>query len=103
MARFVLAHFTGPRWARGVPYPEQPGIEAHFAFMHDLAERGVLLAGGPYADADDEGRMVGMAIVELEDPAAARELGASDASVQAGLLRVEVREWGPRMGSWLGG
>jgi uncharacterized protein YciI len=47
--------------------------------------------------------MVGMAIVELEGLAAAQALGASDASVQAGLLRVEVREWGPRMGNWLGG
>jgi uncharacterized protein YciI len=103
MARFVLAHLPGPSWASGVPYSSQPGIEAHFGFMHGLAERGLLLAGGPYTDGEDGGRMVGMAIVEATDLAAAEAIAAEDASVQTGLLRVEVREWGPRMGSWLEG
>lgn len=103
MARFVLAHLPGPSWASGVPYPSQPGIEAHFGFMHGLAERGLLLAGGPYTDGADDGRMVGMAIVEADDLTMAEAIAAGDASVGSGLLRVEVREWGPRMGSWLEG
>jgi uncharacterized protein YciI len=101
MARFVLAHTPGPRWAMGAPYASQPGIEAHFGFMHSLAERSLLLAGGPYFDGVDDGRMVGMAIIETDDLASAEAIAAEDGSVQAGLMRVEVREWGPRMGSWL--
>jgi uncharacterized protein YciI len=102
MRRFVLAHSPGPLWAMGAPYAAQQGIEAHFGFMHSLAQRGLLLAGGPYAEAGDaDGRMVGMAIIEADDLAAAEAIAAEDGSVRAGLMRVEVREWGPRMGSWL--
>lgn len=103
MARFVLAHLPGSSWAADVPYPSQRGIEAHFGFMHGLAERGLLLAGGPYTDGKDDGSTVGMAIIEADDLAAAEAIAAEDASVQTGLLRVEVREWGPRMGRWLAG
>lgn len=101
MTRFVLAHTPGPNWVAGVPYPSQPGIEAHFGFMHGLAEREILLAGGPYDDDVDDGRMVGMAIIQADDLVRAEAIAAEDASVQAGLIRVEVRAWGPRMGSWL--
>ena len=44
-----------------------------------------------------------MAIVEADDLSTAEAIAAEDASVGSGLLRVEVREWGPRMGSWLEG
>ena len=99
MARYVLAHHRGARWVAGVPYVEQPGVMDHFTFMHGLAERGVLLAGGPY---EEDGDPVGMAIVEADDRTAAEALAAEDASVRGGLLTVTVREWGPRMGRWLG-
>jgi uncharacterized protein YciI len=99
MPRFVLAHHPGARWAPGVPYVEQPGVMDHFAFMRRLAEHDALLAGGPFETVGDP---VGMAIIEADDLTAAEALAAEDASVRGGLLTVTVREWGPRMGRWLG-
>ena len=101
MPRYVLEHRPGTAWVEGVPYTEQPGIMDHLSFMHSLAERGILLAGGPFKEAGGAS-MVGMAIIEVEHPAAAEALAAGDASVRSGLLRVEVREWNPRVGRWLG-
>ncbi len=100
MPLFVMAHRPGSAWEPGVPYPEQHGVRDHFDFMRRLAADGVLRAGGPYADGSTD--PVGMAIVEVEDLAAAEALGATDASVRSALLTVSVRPWDPRMGSWLG-
>jgi uncharacterized protein YciI len=86
----LLLHGPGPAWKQGVPRGEQPGIELHFAFLDWLAERGLLVAGGPLLDADAEG----MLVVGFAEHAEA-ELAATtiDQAVVTGLLTVRVRPW----------
>jgi uncharacterized protein YciI len=97
---FVLTHRSGPSWRPGGPFAEQRGIEVHVAFLRSLAERGVLVLAGAFADPTRDGP-VGMAIIRADTLAAARMIAEEDGSLQAGLLRVDVREWLPRMGSGL--
>jgi uncharacterized protein YciI len=97
---FVLTHRSGPSWRPGTPFTEQRGIEVHVAFMQSLEERGLLVLGGPFADPTRDGP-VGMAIIRADGMEAARKIAEEDGSLQAGLLRVDVREWLPKMGSEL--
>ena len=97
---FVIEHSTGPAWRAGTPYPAQPGIEGHMAFMRSLHDRGILVIGGPFTDAVGD-RPVGMAIVRAETTEAAEALAAEDASVAAGLIRYHVRPWMVPMGTAL--
>lgn len=88
MPTFVLFHSPGPDWAQGVPYHQQPGIEAHVAFARRLADDGLLLMGGPFADEASGG----MLIVQAESLEQAESLAHEDESI-GGLLRVNVRPW----------
>jgi uncharacterized protein YciI len=97
---FVLTHRSGPSWRPGAPFAEQRGIEVHAAFLRSLAERGVLVLAGPFADPTRDGP-VSMAIIRAGGMEAARTIAEEDGSIQAGLLRVDVREWLPETGSGL--
>ena len=97
---FVLAHRAGPDWQSDLTLFEQPGVAAHIAFMSSVTERGLMVLGGPYAPDPGE-ELVGMAVIHAADLDAARAIAAEDESVRAGLLRVSVREWTPKMGSAL--
>ena len=99
MPIYVLAHRPGPAWDPDLPYAEQPGVMGHIDFMRALDERGVLLAGGPFAQASAD-QPVGMAIVSAADLEDASRMAVEDTSLAAGLLSLEVREWRHRMGSW---
>jgi len=46
--RVVLRLAPGPTWTSGTP-EEQPGWDAHAAFIDDLIERGVFIMGGPWS------------------------------------------------------
>ena len=65
--------------------------DRHLAFRADLRERGVLVAGGPLVDQDDE-RLRGISIWSC-DPDAARRICSEDPAVRAGRLAVEVMTW----------
>jgi uncharacterized protein YciI len=65
--------------------------DRHLAFRADLREQGVLVAGGPFVDQDDE-RLRGISIWSC-DPETARRLSSEDPAVQAGRLAVEVMTW----------
>ena len=88
MLTFVLFHQPGPDWEEGVPYPEQPGIDAHFEFARKLANDGHLLMGGPFVDEASGG----MLVIQAESLDRAEMLANEDASI-GGLLRVTVRPW----------
>ena len=98
MSLFVLFHSPGPAWDPALPYPEQAGVTEHIGFMRSLAERGVMVLGGPFEHAEPD-EPVGMVIIEAEDLAAARAMAEEDRSLAAGLLTVNVRPWLPRMGN----
>ena len=88
MSTFVLFHEPGPDWKHGVPYPEQPGIEAHVAYARRLVAEGHLLMGGPFADEESGG----MLVIRAESLAHDEALANEDASI-GGLLSVTVRPW----------
>jgi hypothetical protein len=65
--------------------------DRHLAYRADLRERGLIVAGGPLVDQDDE-RLRGVSIWSC-DPETARRLSNDDPAVQAGRLAVEVMTW----------
>lgn len=88
MFTFVLLHEPGPDWKPGVPYPQQPGLEAHVAFIRRLAAVGQLLIGGPFED--EEGG--GLLVIRAESLEQATTLANEDESIGR-LLQVTVRPW----------
>ncbi|SDP81986.1 hypothetical protein SAMN04487905_109242 [Actinopolyspora xinjiangensis] len=71
---------------------------AHRDYSKDLADRGVLLSGGPFADGDG-----GMLVYETTDRAELDRILAEDPYAKEGVLaETTVREWKPLTGSWLG-
>jgi uncharacterized protein YciI/uncharacterized protein YndB with AHSA1/START domain len=85
----VLSHSPAP----GIGNPaEHPGFAGHFAFLQQLAARGVLVGAGPFAGSDE-----GMTIVRVSGPAEVaalvRAAADEDASVAGGVLEVRVRPW----------
>lgn len=65
--------------------------DRHLAFRADLRERGVIVAGGPLLEQDDE-RLRGISIMSV-DPETARRVSEEDPAVQAGRLSVQVMTW----------
>ena len=98
---FVLVHSPGPAWDHALSFFEQPGIGHHVAFMRRLTADGRMVLGGPFDDGDASGA-VGMAVITATDTEEATRIAAEDASVQAGLIRVQVRPWNVPMGLALG-
>jgi uncharacterized protein YciI len=85
---FVLLHRPGPTWDANLPYPQQPGVEDHVAYMKTCFEQGRILMGGPFAD--DSG---GMMLLEAGDLQEATNIARADPKVRDGLLVVQVHPW----------
>jgi uncharacterized protein YndB with AHSA1/START domain/uncharacterized protein YciI len=73
---------------------EEAGFRGHPAFLAQLKERGILVAGGPFPPTGQ-----GMAIVRLSDPSEVPEVvraaNEDDGSVAEGILEVHIRPWTP--------
>jgi hypothetical protein len=52
MSYFLVTEQPGPEWDRSRPRREQRGWHDHAAFVDNLAERGIVLLGGPLGDPD---------------------------------------------------
>jgi uncharacterized protein YciI len=85
----IVEHKPGPQWLLGVPFREQPGVDAHFATMKSWLDAGRIVVGGPFLD-DLGGGMIVTRFDSIDDATAA---AASDAAVLAGLLTFSVRPW----------
>ena len=48
----VLLRRSGPAWEDGVPLREQAGFDEHARFTDALVDAGVIVLGGPLADAE---------------------------------------------------
>ncbi|PRW62759.1 YciI family protein [Actinopolyspora mortivallis] len=71
---------------------------AHREYARSLAERGVLLAGGPLVDGTG-----GLLVYATADRDELDSLLAADPYTEAGVIaETTVREWKPLTGSWLG-
>lgn len=70
---------------------------SHREYSKQLAEKGVLRVGGPYAD--ERGAML---VYEAADRDELQRILDDDPYAQAGVLaETTVREWNPVTGSWL--
>ncbi|MEU0877674.1 YciI family protein [Lentzea sp. NPDC005914] len=70
---------------------------AHREYIASLAEKGVVLAAGPYAD--DTGALI---IYEAVDEAALKEIISADPYTPANvIIKWEIRVWNVVLGSWL--
>jgi uncharacterized protein YciI len=52
LQHFLVTEAPGPEWDRSKPRREQPGWDAHAAFVDSLADQGVVVLGGPLGDPD---------------------------------------------------
>lgn len=59
---FIILWAPGPAWISGKTVREQPYWEQHAAFMDSLFERGMVVLGGPFADATGS-----LVVVEAEN------------------------------------
>ncbi|OJX70112.1 MAG: hypothetical protein BGO95_03605 [Micrococcales bacterium 73-13] len=100
-ARRASADRAGDTWVVLVHTPRDgttgsvyadPRFREHVAFIERTASLGLLVAAGPFGDADGEGQTV----LRLRGPdrlEEARRLAEADGSVAGGLFDVRVRPW----------
>ena len=83
MAYFHLKLIApSPRFPHDASPAEKSAMQAHFGYWQDLALQGVAIAVGPVFA---EGGAFGLALVEVSDEDAARDLADGDPIVTAGL------------------
>jgi uncharacterized protein YciI len=70
---FVIFWAPGPAWVSGKTVREQPYWDQHAAFMDSLFENGMVLLGGPFADATGS-----LVVVEAENEQEVADLFARD-------------------------
>ena len=74
------------------PSKMQPALLAHYRWIIDLEQQGLVFASGPlFAEEGKPG--VGMTIFRVRDEAAAAALGAGDPFVTGGGATFEIRRW----------
>jgi uncharacterized protein YciI len=88
----VTVRRSGPEWDASKPLEEQPGWDAHAAFMDDLVDRGFIVLGGPLSD---EVRVVHAIEAESED--AVRATLAADPWSESHLLIDSIDPWTIRL------
>ena len=81
---YVALIHPGPNWKPGSVYDQGAPIADHLVAMGRRFDEGSLLLGGPF---DRDG---GIAVLDVEDRAAANTLMDADPAVVAGVLVYEV-------------
>jgi uncharacterized protein YciI len=77
-----------PTFAQDMTEAEAKVMQEHAAYWNGLTDRAIAVVFGPVADPKG---VWGLAIVEVEDDAAARALGTNDPAMKAGLnFKLEV-------------
>jgi uncharacterized protein YciI len=67
---------------------EQRQLSAHFAYLQDLTQRGIMILVGRTQTTGPE--TFGLAIFEAEDEAAARKIMEADPAISSGLMKGEL-------------
>jgi uncharacterized protein YciI len=92
MSTFVVRREAGPGWSAGGIY-EQPAVTEHAAFMNALADRGIVVMGGPLAGTE-RGRVRVLLIVEADSEEAVHRCLADDPWAWTGqLVTRTVEPW----------
>jgi uncharacterized protein YciI len=74
-------------FAQDMSPAEAEVMERHIGYWQDLLQRDVAVVFGPVLDPEDPW---GLAVLDLEDERAARELGDQDPAVQSGTCTYQV-------------
>ena len=93
MSYFAVIRDAGPAWTDGKGAFEQPGVDAHAAFMNDLADEGIVLFAGPLAGSE-HGRIRALLIVNTDNEAVIHDRLAADPWAQSQrLVTTSVEPW----------
>jgi len=99
MSYFAVIRDAGPAWTQGMGAFEQPGLDAHGAFMNALADEGIVLFAGPLAGSE-LGRIRALLIVRSDTEAAIHDCLAADPWSQAQRLVItSVEPWNLLVGA----
>lgn len=93
MALFAVTREAGPGWTDGKGAFEQPGVEAHAAFMATLAEGGFVQCAGPLSGSE-QGRIRALVVTDAVDEAEIHRRLADDPWARSGhLVTTNVEPW----------
>jgi uncharacterized protein YciI len=87
---FLVERAKGRAWDHGKRRREQPGWDAHAAFMDALADDGFVVLGGPVGDGDGGNALL---IIDAGSEAAVRARLAEDPWGEDMLTIESVRPW----------
>src|SRR5262245_4572153 len=88
--RFVIFHTPGPTWEDEKTVMEQTGVAAHFAYLQNIAARGLIELAGPFITGPGGGMLV---LRDTVDQQTTDKIAAEDPAVQSGLITANVRTW----------
>ncbi|WP_194777404.1 YciI family protein [Pararhodonellum marinum] len=91
MRKFVVAFlYRGPKVADYSPEERLEYQQGHMANIQRLAEMGKLVLAGPFFGNED---LRGLFLFDVPSLEEAEALTETDPSIQAGILRMELKEW----------
>jgi len=86
---FIILWGPGPAWVTGKTVREQPFWDQHADFMDRLFENGMVVLGGPFADATGS-----LVVVEAESEQEVADLIAQDPFVVQGIFVLRsLKQW----------
>jgi uncharacterized protein YciI len=87
---YLVERAKGPAWDHSRGRREQPGWDAHAAFMDALADEGLVILGGPIGEGDGENALL---IVDAVSEAEIRARLAEDPWTDDMLTIESVKPW----------
>jgi hypothetical protein len=96
LQHFLVTEVPGPKWDRSHPRREQPGWNAHAAFIDNLADHGVVVLGGPLGDPDYGPALL---VIAAESEQAVRKHLADDPWLGTILTIQSLQRWSIWIGS----
>lgn len=91
MAEYWLVETArGPDWVPDASRRQQPGWDAHAAFLDGLVQEGVVFLGGPVGDLDGDTALL---VLRAEDEEEARARLAPDPWADGVLTVRSIRPW----------
>jgi len=98
LAKKLYAVFTSPAEGLG---KVMENIEEHLAYQHEIEQKGIMFAAGPFAT-DDEScwQGEGMVIIRASSLAEAEQVAANDPMHKSGARTYRVRPWLMNEGSF---
>jgi len=91
LAKKLYVYFTTPTNGLG---PVRENVAAHLAYQHEIEQKGIMVAAGPFAD-DAEENMTGegMIIIRANSMEEARAIADADPMHKSGARSYRLRPW----------